>query len=67
MPPKINYAKCGTCGKCVFQCGKFVFEVDCEKERVYPRNAKECIDCFICMLVCPNEAVSIIRTKGSTV
>ena len=61
MPPKIDYKKCGLCGKCIFQCGEYVFAFDGEKERIYPKRAGDCIDCFICMLVCPSNAVSIIR------
>lgn len=63
MPPKINHSKCDLCGKCIFQCGKYVFEADLDKEKILYRNAKRCIDCFICMLICPNEAISIVRSK----
>ena len=66
MPPKIDNNKCDLCGKCVFQCGKYVFAFDGEKEKVHSKHARECIDCFVCMLVCPHHAVSMVRGTRRT-
>lgn len=66
MPPRIDHDKCDLCGRCVFQCGRYVFAFHSDKERVTMKNAKQCIDCYVCMLVCPRQAVSIVRTARRT-
>lgn len=63
MPPKINHDRCNLCGGCMFQCGKFVFSLDHINQKMYPKQAKECIDCFVCYLICPQLAINITMTK----
>ena len=59
MPPRVEHAKCVACGQCLFQCGKNVLAMLHEREEVYPVQAKDCIDCFVCFLVCPHKAIAI--------
>jgi len=59
MPHRIDHGKCNVCGKCMFMCPCFVFDLRVDQERVYPGRAKDCIDCFICSLVCPKDAINI--------
>ena len=66
MPPRIDRAKCRSCGICIFQCGKHVFAMDAEKSRVSVRRGGDCVDCFICEINCPAGAVSV-RIAGKEV
>lgn len=59
MPPKIDYGKCDGCGICIFVCGKTVFSLRPSDQKVLPKKAKECVNCFMCQDSCRIGAISI--------
>ncbi|HZW57966.1 MAG TPA: ferredoxin family protein [Nitrososphaerales archaeon] len=64
MPPIVNRARCDGCGICVFECGVHVFGMILDKDVAYPANPKACVDCFICEVACPEDAIRIKVVKG---
>ena len=58
--PRINYAKCVACGKCVDFCHMYAFKVD-EKngEKITVVNANRCVVfCRGCEDICPAGAIT---------
>jgi NAD-dependent dihydropyrimidine dehydrogenase PreA subunit len=48
----------------VFECGSKVFRWEWKGEHVLPSNHKACIECFICEIKCPHEAIKLtLREK----
>ena len=62
MPPKIDPNLCNGCGRCIFDCGVYVLELDADTEKAR-LIGKGCVDCFLCELACPNRAVRILVGK----
>jgi len=54
---KINKSKCTKCGICVNSCPTKCISME---ENKFPKFGKNCIACFNCQLVCPEEAISSI-------
>ena len=63
MAPRIDHEKCIICGRCIFLCGCYVFELRPKDDRVVPAKAKKCIDCFMCALSCPKGAIKVSRAR----
>jgi len=62
MPPKIDPEKCNGCGRCIFDCGAYVLELSPETDQAR-LIGKGCVDCFLCELACPTEAIQIMVGK----
>lgn len=52
----IDHKLCGSCGKCVKECGRHVQIQNCS--HVEPDNP-ECSNCLHCYTVCPNNAIKL--------
>ena len=63
MPPKIDQQRCIRCGRCLFVCGRSVFQLKAESDTIHPAGAKECVDCSICAQFCPTKSISIRRIR----
>ena len=59
MPIKIDPDKCDGCGICVYDCGADVIGFTQEKDKVFPYRNKDCVNCFLCKLVCPEDAIEV--------
>lgn len=60
MVAKINVAKCNGCGICIYQCGMYVLEFDADRYKARVAKPKDCIDCFFCVGVCPENAIGLV-------
>ena len=58
----INKDWCKNCGICKGFCPKNVFDITIKKE-IYVETDNECIGCKMCMLRCPDFAVTVTK-KG---
>jgi len=58
----IDRTLCDNCGICVFECGSKVFRWEWDREEVLPSHQKACIECFICEIKCPHEAIKLTLT-----
>lgn len=52
---KVNKSKCTKCGICVDSCPTKNISLETNE---FPKFGKNCIACFNCQLVCPEEAIS---------
>ena len=62
MPIRIDPEKCDGCGICVYDCGANVIRFTAKKEKVFPFGNKQCVNCFLCELVCPEKAIEVVLT-----
>lgn len=60
MVAKINAAKCNGCGICLYQCGKYVLEFNIDRYKAKVARPKDCINCFFCVGVCPENAINLV-------
>ena len=61
MPPRIDPSKCEGCGRCLFECGVYVLALD-DRDKAYIAR-KGCVDCFLCEMVCPTHAITMVIGK----
>lgn len=59
---QINRYWCKGCGICVAYCPKDVLVLDDEGIVTAPRE-KDCIQCMLCELRCPDFAIEVIREE----
>lgn len=57
---RVDPHKCDGCGICVYDCGADVFRFTNKKDKVFPFGNKHCVNCFLCELVCPEDAVEVV-------
>jgi NAD-dependent dihydropyrimidine dehydrogenase PreA subunit len=62
LPIKIDPNKCDGCGICVYDCGANVIHFTAKKDKVFPFGNKQCVNCFLCELVCPEKAIEVVFT-----
>jgi NAD-dependent dihydropyrimidine dehydrogenase PreA subunit len=62
LPIRVDPAKCDGCGICVYDCGANVFRFTNKKDKVFPFDNKYCVNCFLCELVCPEDAIQVVLT-----
>jgi len=62
LPIRIDPEKCDGCGICVYDCGANVIRFTAKKEKVFPFGNKQCVNCFLCELVCPEKAIEVVFT-----
>jgi NAD-dependent dihydropyrimidine dehydrogenase PreA subunit len=65
----VDAESCSGCQKCVSACPVAVLVPWTEssgKQIVDPVNEAECLGCLLCEVVCPEDAISIQRSPGST-
>ena len=62
MPIKIDPNKCDGCGICIYDCGANVILFTAKKDKVFPFGNKQCVNCFLCELVCPEKAIEVVFT-----
>lgn len=56
----LDHEKCKGCGKCEERCGyKKVISVNGTGKAIFKEDQSECIECYHCLMVCPNDAISI--------
>jgi NAD-dependent dihydropyrimidine dehydrogenase PreA subunit len=60
LPIRIDPEKCDGCGICVYDCGANVIRFTAKKEKVFPFGNKQCVNCFLCELVCPEKAIEVV-------
>ncbi len=53
----IDYDRCDSCGECVRNCPKGVFEF--MEGTVVVANPNECMICCYCVEICPRSAVRV--------
>lgn len=64
----VDLSLCVGCEKCITVCPTQVFVpyiFGSNRQVVDPRNDTDCIRCLACELVCPVEAISVLREGGS--
>ncbi|MEM0199126.1 MAG: 4Fe-4S binding protein [Desulfurococcaceae archaeon] len=54
---EVDYGKCNTCKLCVEYCPAFVFTL--EENRVVVANGDKCVECYGCVPLCPQGAISV--------
>jgi nitroreductase/Pyruvate/2-oxoacid:ferredoxin oxidoreductase delta subunit len=55
----VNKDKCAGCGRCQERCGfKRVVRVDETGKASFKEDRSECIECYHCLMICPNDAIS---------
>lgn len=61
MPTRILAERCSNCSICVFQCGGWVYDISLNNSQpvVSVARAKDCVDCCLCMELCPEEAIEL--------
>lgn len=59
MPPKVHKNLCKGCGMCIEECGVHCFTFNADTYQAVLSNGRECVDCFICELVCPEHAITM--------
>ena len=60
LPIRVDPNKCDGCGICVYDCGADVFRFTNKKDKVFPFGNKYCVNCFLCELVCPEDAIQVV-------
>ena len=58
---KVDTEKCTHCGLCLVNCPFRAWELD-ENEIPQMKAEYECFSCYNCMVACPAEAISIVRS-----
>jgi NAD-dependent dihydropyrimidine dehydrogenase PreA subunit len=64
----VHLESCNGCMRCIEACPTSVFVSWINKtghEVVDPISESECIYCLVCELVCPTDAISVVREPGS--
>ena len=64
----VDFSLCYGCEKCIHACPTNEFELiqdDSGRPVVDPEREDDCILCLVCEIVCPVEAISIMRESGS--
>ncbi|MEM0467268.1 MAG: 4Fe-4S binding protein [Candidatus Thermoplasmatota archaeon] len=51
----VDYQKCCGSGECVNACPVNIFEI--ENGKAVAKNVDECIECCVCVNVCPQKAI----------
>ena len=61
MPTRIIPERCSSCGACVFQCGGSVYGFRVKNDTLFVEvcRVKSCVDCCICMELCPENAIEL--------
>lgn len=64
----INTSLCKGCSYCVKYCPKEILELTAERNKhghFFPRitDAKKCILCGMCAIICPEGAIEIIKEE----
>lgn len=59
MPIKIDPTKCDGCGICVYDCGADVIAFTNATDKVVAARNRDCVNCFLCNLVCPEDAIEV--------
>jgi nitroreductase/NAD-dependent dihydropyrimidine dehydrogenase PreA subunit len=57
--PRVDRSACNECGDCAEACPAGVLESRAEGIVVHPEVGFGCIACAHCMMVCPNDAISV--------
>lgn len=61
---RVDEEKCTGCGDCAKFCTRNVWV---KKDEVYyPKNLKDCVECFACWNICDYDAVIAEEPKGGT-
>jgi NAD-dependent dihydropyrimidine dehydrogenase PreA subunit len=55
--PYINQERCSLCKECIQSCTYDVFTM--EKAKVYVSNTGDCIECLVCIEICPDNAITL--------
>lgn len=63
MPSRVEAARCDGCGICVFLCGAWVYEADPATGKAVTTHPEDCVECFICELVCPQRAITVHHSR----
>ncbi|MFW9786212.1 MAG: ferredoxin family protein [Candidatus Thorarchaeota archaeon] len=64
----VDFSLCYSCEKCINACPTHVFDLIHDRSGrpvVDPIREDDCILCLVCEIVCPVEAISIERERGS--
>ena len=43
-----------------------VFRFNDKKDKVFPYGNKYCVNCFLCELVCPEDAIQVVLTTAKS-
>ena len=67
---KLDSQLCKGCDICIEHCPKHIYVKSSKenKKGVYlpfPENEKECNECHLCELLCPDQAITIIDTDSN--
>ena len=63
MPVVVYPDKCTGCGICLYDCGVDVFAFDAETYKAVVDRNDRCVDCFICEVACPDDAIKVVPLK----
>ena len=62
---KIDNELCIGCGICVQICPMDVFRMDEDSKKAIIRYPEDCMLCELCVLDCPEEAITVTPEKNS--
>ena len=57
---EVSNERCCGCKKCVRTCMEDVWQWDAEQKCCVPKYPDECVKCYQCELVCPNNCIEIV-------
>lgn len=60
---RVNQYWCKSCGICIEFCPKEVFD-EGERNRAYPARPEQCNGCELCERICPDLAITLVRSDG---
>jgi nitroreductase/NAD-dependent dihydropyrimidine dehydrogenase PreA subunit len=64
----VDQVKCVGCGKCQERCGfKKVIGVNGTGKAAFKKDRSECIECYHCIMVCPNDAIRFSDNESISV